>query len=143
MTEREQTPDDLEPDRSIQARVAELLERYLQTSVIVGVNGMIVSGVIFISYVITGGLLTAVNSPWAPVDYLSPTADPGFYLTGSLVCVFVIQGTGSLMLYHYLTGVEDGQSGFVILTSGVGLGCGLAGARLLFPSALLFLSGLP
>lgn len=128
------------PPRSNQARIATLLERRLQWSARWGTRGMLVSAFLFVGYVLTGWILTVFNSPWAPSEYLSITGDPGFALTGTLVSLFVVQTTVSFILYHFLTGVEDEQSQFVLLMSYVGLGFGGAVLRVLLPPSIAFLS---
>ncbi|MFB9825553.1 hypothetical protein ACFFOL_15385, partial [Halobaculum roseum] len=42
------------------------------------------------------------------------TADPGFVLTGTLVCLFIVETTSSFVLYYFLTGFEDERSQFVL-----------------------------
>ncbi|SIR68238.1 hypothetical protein SAMN05421858_3322 [Haladaptatus litoreus] len=64
---------------------------------------------------------------------------PGFVLTGTLVSLFVVQATASLILYHFLTGFEDERSQFVVLTSYIGLGSGAAALRFLLPPSITFL----
>lgn len=65
--------------------------------------------------------------------------DPGFFLTGTLVSLFVVQATASLILYHFLTGFEDDRSQFVVLMSYIGLGSGAAALRFILPPSLAFL----
>lgn len=101
---------------------------------------MLVSAILFVGYVVIGWILTVAESEWAPSEFLSMTGDPGFFLTGTLVSVFVVQATASLILYHFLTGFEDEQSQFVVLMSYLGLGFGGAALRFLLPSTLAFLS---
>lgn len=100
---------------------------------------MIISAVPFLGYIVIGGALTLVDSRWAPAHFLSLTADPGFVLTGTLVCLFIVQGTASFMLYNWLTGFEDERSQFVLLMSSIGLGFGGAALRVFLPSCLAFL----
>ena len=100
---------------------------------------MIISGVLFVGYLVIGGILTLVHSPWAPSPYLSLTAAPGLYLTGAVVSLFIVQLTGSLILYNFLTGFNDERSQFVVLMSYVGLGFGGATLRFLGPPTLSFL----
>jgi hypothetical protein len=69
--------------------VAGFLERWLRWSAIWGTRGMMGSAVPFIGYILIGWVLTFVESRWAPADFLSLTADPGFVLTGTLVSLFI------------------------------------------------------
>ncbi len=112
------------PPRSNQARIAGFLERGLRWSATWGIRRMLVSGLLFVGYIVIGGILTVFNSTWVPSEYLSMTGDPGFALTGTLVSLFVVQATASFILYHFLTGAEDERSQFVLLMSYVGLGFG-------------------
>lgn len=102
---------------------------------------MLVSTVLFLGYVIVGWTLTELRSSWTPTEFLSMTEDPGFFLTGTLVSLFVVQATSSLILYHFLTGFEDDRSQFVILVSYIGLGSGAAALRFLLPPSLAFFLG--
>lgn len=101
---------------------------------------MLVSAVLFVGYVLIGWALTVLDSPWAPPEYLSLTGDPGFVLTGTLVSLFIVQATASLILYYFLTGFEDERSQFVLLMSYIGLGSGAAALRFLLPHSLAVLS---
>lgn len=127
------------PPRSTYARMAGVLECWLRWSVIWGTRGMLVSTALFVGYVVVGWSLTVVESSWAPPEFLSVTGDPGFFLTGTLVSLFVVQATASLMLYHFLTGFEDDRSQFVVLMSYIGFGSGAAALRFLLPPSLAFL----
>lgn len=127
------------PPRSNRTRIAGLLERWLRWSAIWGTRGMLVSTVVFVAYVVIGWSLTVVGSVWAPSEFLWVTGGPGFFLIGTLVSLFVVQATASLILYHFLTGFEDGQSKFVVLVSYIGLGSGAAALRFLFQPSLAFL----
>lgn len=128
------------PPRSNQARIAGFFERALQWSATWGTRGMLVSSLLFVGYVVIGWILTVLGSPWAPSVYLSITGDPGFVLTGTIVSLFVVQATTSLILYYFLTGFEDERSQFVLLMSYVGLGFGGAALRVLLPPSLTLLS---
>jgi len=101
---------------------------------------MLISGVPFLGCIVIGGVLTLVESRWAPENFLSMTSDPGFVLTGTLVCLFIIQATASFILYTFLTGFEGERSQFVLLMSYIGLGFGGAAPRVLLPSCLAFLT---
>ena len=101
---------------------------------------MLVSAVLFLGYLVIGGVLTLIESRSAPENFLSMTADPGFVLTGTLVCLFIVQATASFILYYLLTGFEDERSQFVILMSYIGLGFGGAALRVFLPSCLEILS---
>lgn len=126
--------------QSNRARIAGVLERWLRWSAIWGTREMLAGGVLFVGYVVIGWFLTVVESEWAPAEYLSMAGDPGFVLTGTLVSLFVVQTTASLILYHFLTGVEDERSQFVLLMSYIGLGSGAAALRFLLPPCLVLLS---
>jgi hypothetical protein len=100
---------------------------------------MLVSTVLFLGYVVVGWILSQLESSWAPSEFLSMAEDPGFFLTGTLVSLFVVQATASLILYHFLTGFEDDRSQFVVLMSYIGLGFGASALRFLLPPTLTFL----
>lgn len=100
---------------------------------------MLIGAVLFIFYVVVGAVLVFIGSPLAPPNFLSINSDPGFFLTGTLVSIFVVQATASLILYQFLTGFKDDRSQFVMLMSYIGLGCGGAALRFLLPPTLIFL----
>jgi len=97
---------------------------------------MLVSTFLFVGYVVIGWILTVLEAPWEPAEFLSITDDPIFVLTGVLVSVLVLQTSASLILYNFLTGLEDKRSRFVVLMSYVGLGFGAAGLRFLLQPSL-------
>ncbi|MFC6732403.1 MULTISPECIES: hypothetical protein [unclassified Haladaptatus] len=119
--------------------MADILERWLRRSALWGTRGMLVSTILFVSYIVAGWSLTVLESSWAPSEFLSIAGDPGFFLTGTLISVFVVQATASLILYSFLIGFEDDRSQFVVLMSYIGLGCGAASLRVFFPPSLAFL----
>ncbi|WP_336328709.1 hypothetical protein [Halovenus sp. HT40] len=120
--------------------MADILERWFRRGAIWGTWGMLISAVTFLGYIVIGGVLTLVESRWAPEKFLSMTDDPEFVLIGTLVSLFVVQTTASLILYYLLTGFEDERSQFVLLMSYIGLGFGGAALRVFLPSCLAFLS---
>jgi len=97
---------------------------------------MVVSAVLFVSYVAVGWFLTITNSPIAPSNYLSMTSDPWFVVTGSTVSTFVLLSTGSRILYRMLTGLDDSRSRFVLILNYVGLGCAAGVLRFLLPPTI-------
>lgn len=132
----------MNPSPSKTARTASILETTLERSVRVGVRGTLVSATVAVSYLMLGGLLTLVGSPLAPDPFLSAENDPYFYLSTTVVSIFIVQATGSLVLYKFLTGVEDQQSQFVIFMSCIGLGSGGAALRFTLPQSLDFVLNL-
>lgn len=132
----------MKPSLSKPARVAGVLETTLEKSVLVGIRGMLMTGTVMVGYLIVGGLLTLLNNPLAPESFLSIEDDPYFYITIAAVAVFIVQATGSLILYKFLTGVEDQRSQFVILMSYIGLGSGGAVLRFTLPQSLDFILNL-
>jgi len=128
------------PPKSRRARLAGFLERWFRWGAIWGTRGMLISAVPFLGYIVIGGVLTLVESRWAPENFLSMTADPGFVLTGTLVCLFIVEATASFILYYLLTGFENERSQFVLLMSYIGLGFGGAALRVFIPSCIAFLT---
>lgn len=129
----------MEPRRSKRAKVAGFLEDHLERSVLIGIRGTILAGIGALGYLVIGGLLVLTGSPLGPTEFLSLEGDPLFYISISLVALFIVQATGSLILYQFLTGVEDQRSQFVILMSYIGLGFGGAALRFTLPQSIEFL----
>lgn len=99
---------------------------------------MIASAFLFAGYVAAAWALTLRDNQLAPAEFFSLTGDPGFVLISTLVSLFVVQATASLIMYHMLTGVEDDRSRFVVLMSYIGLGSGAGALRVLLPYCLSF-----
>lgn len=139
MTSDEKSPDNIELSRSTEARVVEALEEGFQSGAVIGTAGMIVTGGFFMIYIVVGGILIAINSPIAPSNYLSMTADPWFFVIGTIVSMFVLLSTGSRILYRLLTGLDEGRSQFTLILNFVGLGCAAGVLRFLLPPTIDFL----
>lgn len=122
-------PEELEPSSALLPEIASLLERSFRISTIIGVCGFLVSFILFVGYLCIGGILIAVGSPAAPTSLLSLQSDSGFYLSVTTVALFIVQATGSLLLYQFLTDVETERAQFVMLMSYIGLGFGAAALR--------------
>lgn len=123
------------------ACVADVLASSLEKSVSIGIRGVLVTGLFAGGYVVIGGLLTVFNRPLAPQPFLSTQNDPYFFGSITAVSLFLVQTTGSIILYKFLTGVEDQQSQVAILMSYIGLGCGGAALRFTLPQTIGFLFG--
>lgn len=125
----------MEPPQSRITVIATLLERYLSLAVYIGVRGLIFFGSWFVLYTIIGlsvDMLGWFNLPYPP---LSLESDPIFVIGGAIVGVFVVQSAGSLLLYHFLVGIEDEKSEFAVLMGFISLGFGGALLRVtLFPA---------
>jgi hypothetical protein len=122
--------DGIGPVQSKAARATEWLERYLRISSIIGIRAMLFTISLLVVYFAIGGVLAITNSPRTPSNFLSVT-DPGFHLIGTGISLFVTQATASLILYQFLTGIEDVRSHLLVLVSYIGLGCGAAALRFL------------
>lgn len=131
-----QPEDELVPSPSWIARSVGFLEWLLPISVITGVRGALLTGVVCFGYILLGGVLVFVDSSWAPAEFLALESDPFFYLSVTAVSLFIVQATGSLILYQFLTGAEDDRSQFVILMSYIGLGFGAAALRFTLPQSI-------
>lgn len=139
MTSKNNSPDDIDPSGSTEARMAEVLEEGFHSGAVIGTVGMMITGSFFIVYAVVGGILTAINSPIAPPNYLSMTGDPWFFVTGVVVSTFTFLSTGSRILYRMLTGVDSSRSQFVLILNYIGLGCAGAALRFLVPPTLDFI----
>jgi hypothetical protein len=130
----------MEPTQSRIVVVATLLERYLATSVTIGIRGAIFFGSWFVFYVLLGAAVDVLgwfNPPYPP---LSLESDPFFVIGGAVVGLFVVQCAGSFVLYHLLVGVDDDKSQFAVLWGFISLGFGGALLRVtLLPAVHLLL----
>lgn len=68
-----------DPPRSNPARIATLLERWLQWSAIWGACGMLLYAALFVGYSLIGWVFAVTDSPWEPAEFLSITGDQGFF----------------------------------------------------------------
>jgi len=136
MASKGNSPDDFGPSRSTETRIVEALEEGFHAGAVLGTVGMIITGGLFIMYVVVGGGLTAINSPIAPANYLSMTGDPWFFITGTIVSTFVLLSTASRILFRMLTGLDDTRSKFVLILNYVGLGCAAGVLRFLLPPTI-------
>ena len=130
----------MEPSRSRAVRIVTLLERYLRISVYIGVRGMIFFGSWFVLYTIIGvtvKMSEGFNPPYPP---LSLEADPFFVIGGAIVGLFIVQSAGSLLLYHFLVGVNDEKSKLAVLMGFITLGFGGALLRATLPPAFRMIS---
>lgn len=120
-------------------RIALLLESYLKLSFSVGIRGTILAMSLFLLYI--GMALSAIIFGWPDLPYpiLSLESDPLLVSGRVLVGVFIVQASGSLVLYHLLVGIEDDKSQFAVLWGFISLGfCG-ALLRATLPPAIQLL----
>jgi len=120
------------------AMIATLLEASLKFTLIMGVRATLVVLGPFFLYVITG--ISAILLGWPALSYpvFSLEADPFFVSGGALVGLFMLQSSGSFVLYHMLVGIEDDKSQFAILFGFISLGCSGAVLRVTLPQAIQF-----
>lgn len=137
MTKLDQDP--LEPTSSLAAQVITILKPLFRKSAVIGFFGLILTTSIATGYLLIGGILTLVESPAAPSAFFSVESDPGFYFSLSAVSLCVVQLTTSVILYNFVTGVQDERSHYVILMSYIGLGSGAAVLKYTLPQSIEFL----
>jgi len=128
--------DPVNPSHSRIARIAVLLESYLKLSFFIGIRGTILVTTVFLLYL--GIAISAILFGWPELSYpiLSLESDPFFVSSGALVGLFLVQTSGSLVLYHLLMGVEDDKSQFTVLWGFISLGFGGALLRVTLPPAV-------
>lgn len=126
----------MEPSRSRTVVVATLLEKYLKSSVLVGLRGALLVGSWVVLYIVIG--VIADTGGWLnlPYPFLSLESDPFLVVGGTVVGLFVVQSTCSLLLYHFLVGFEDERSKVAILMSFIGLGFGGGLLRITLPTTI-------
>lgn len=120
-------------------KLATLLETYLALSVRVGLIGIFIFGSWFLIYV--AGAIVVRYFGWLnpPYPVLSLGADPVFLTGAAAMGLLVVQSTGSLLLYHFLVGVEDERSQFAVLWGFIGLGFGGAILKITLPKVIQLL----
>lgn len=132
----------MKPPRSRTVRVAVFLETYLQISTRVGLSGTLFFGSLFLLYIVVGMATDVLGLFDLPYPFLSFEADPFFVIGGAVLGLFMVQASGSLILYHFLVGAENDRSQFTILLGFISLGFGGGLLRLtLFPAIRLILNG--
>lgn len=114
----------MELSKSRIVKVATLLEMYLEASVRVGLHGALFIGSVFLLYIGIG--ITANLLGWITLTYpfLSLKADPFFVIGAAVTGLFLVQSSGSLLLYHFLVGFEDERSQLAVLWGFIGFGLG-------------------
>lgn len=119
--------------------LASLLETYLALSVRVGFIGMFFVGSWFLIYV--AGAVVVGYFGWLnpPHPVLSLRDDPVFLTGAAAMGLLVVQSTGSLLLYHFLVGVEDERSQFAVLWGFIGLGFGGSLLKITLPNLIRLL----
>lgn len=130
----------MEPSHSRIVRFVTLLETYLETSFRIGLYGMLFFASLFLLYIVIGltaGFLGVLNPPY---PFLSLESDPFFVIGGGVTGLFLVQSSGSLVLYHFLVGVETDRSQFAILMGFISLGFGGALLRVTLPPTIRLLS---
>jgi len=132
----------MEPPRSRITVASTLLERILATSVRVGLGGALFVGSWYLVYIVMG--VTADGFGWLDPPYppLSLESDPFFVIGGAVIGLFLLQSSGSLLLYHFLVGFDDEKSQFAVLMGFVSLGFSGALLRVTLSPALRMLSNL-
>lgn len=99
------------------------VEALLQLSAEVGVEGVVLFGVVLLLYFVTGVTLTTALGVKYPYSFFSLTSDPILLIDSTIVGFFTTQGAGSLLLYHLSVGVDTEAVPSVVLSCiGVGLG---------------------
>lgn len=129
----------MEPPKSRTAKIATILETYRKVSVRVGLRGALFTGGWFLLYIVIGATAIALGWINLPYPFLSLEADPFFVIGGTAVGLFLVQSTGSLLLYHFLVGAEDDRSQLAGLWGFIGLGFGGAILRATLPTAVQLL----
>lgn len=130
--------DTLDSPQSRMAMIATLLEASFKFTFVMGVRATLVVLGLFFFYVITG--LSAILFGWPALSYpvFSLEADPFFVIGGAVVGLFIVQSSGSFVLYHILVGIEDDKSQLAILFGFISLGSGGALLRVTLPQAIQF-----
>lgn len=123
----------VESPRSRIARLETLLETSLKLVFAVGIRAALVVSGLFLLYVIIG--ISAILLGWPMLSYpiFSLEADPIFVCGGAVAGLFMVQSSGSFVLYHMLVGIKDDKSQLAILFDFISLGFGGALLRITLP----------
>jgi hypothetical protein len=128
--------------QSRKARIAIRLEAYLKFAFAVGLRACLVVSGLFLAYVIIGSSVIFLGWPNLSHPIFSLESDPVFVGGGALVGVFMLQSSGSFVLYQMLVGVEGGKSQLTILFGFISLGFSGALLRVTLPPAIQLLLAL-
>jgi hypothetical protein len=99
------------------------LEELLQLSADIGLEGTVLFGELLLLYFGAGVMVTAIFGIHTPYPFLSLEADPVLLIDGTIIGIFTVQTAGSLLLYHYLSGI-NGESVRSVVLSLIALGIG-------------------
>ncbi|WP_227379867.1 hypothetical protein [Haladaptatus halobius] len=98
--------------------------------------GMIVTGGVFLLYVVTGTLAT-ITGIWMPqYPFLSLTADPYFAVLGFLAGLDICLGTGALIILYMMHGIETTRGQISTLAAFIGFGFGAGVISMTLPTIL-------
>lgn len=111
------------------------VETLLQFSAEIGVEGVVLFGLLLLLYFVTGVLLTTALGMEYPYPFFSLRSDPILLIDSTIVGLFTLQGAGSLLLYHISVGI-DNESAQPVLLSFIGMGLGGAILQLTLPRLL-------
>lgn len=116
------------------------LERACVLGARVAISGMVVTGGVFLLYIVLG-TFTTTTGIWTPsYPFLSHTADPYFAVLGFLAGLDVCVGTGTIIILHMMHGVETTRSQIATLAAFIGFGFGAGVIRMTLPTVLQFLT---
>ena len=129
-----------QPSESRTITIYDRLERALKISVNIGFHGMFITGGGLLLYVVGGTIAILLGKFDPSYTHLALDSDPFVTIGGALTGLFIVLGTGSLVLRYLLAGFDDERSQFVLIMSFTGLGCGAAVLRATLVEAFTLLS---
>lgn len=129
---------ELDPPSSRVADLSGSLEAAFRRSALLGFRLLILAAGLFIGYLVLASGLALVESSAAPPNLLSMEGGPIFYTLMTAIGLFLVQSSGSLLLFELLTGFETPRDRFAVLFSFVALGFGGAILRISLPQTLEF-----
>lgn len=137
--------DTLDSSQSRLAKIVSFLETALKLTFAVGLRAALVASGLFLIYILAGAFVILFGWPTLSYPIFSLKADPFFVIGGTAVGLFFVQSSGSFVLYHMLTGIEDEKSQLAILLGFISLGFGGALLRVTLQQAIRFFNvcGLP
>ena len=92
-------------------------------------TGLLLTGILFITYVIFGLMNNVVDLLTTPYEFLTLHDDPFFNLFAFLISLLICIMSGALIFLTLVTGYDHRQNEFIIISGSIAFGFGAGAVR--------------